>query len=137
MPREPADRAPILADLAARCAALVDEGLFKAERVIGSPQSAHVTLDDGRTVLNLCANNYLGLAQHPEIRQAAHEGLDQWGYGLASVRFICGTQAPHKLLERRLSEFLGTDFCIMYVYGTVPRFLCISITHGRTDDKSF
>jgi glycine C-acetyltransferase len=89
-------------------------GTYKAERVIQTPQGASVRVSDGQPVLNLCANNYLGLAQHPEIRRAAHEGLDQWGYGLASVRFICGTQAPHKQLERRLSEFLGTEDTILY-----------------------
>jgi glycine C-acetyltransferase len=89
-------------------------GLYKSERVIETPQGAYVRVSDGAPVLNLCANNYLGLAQHPDIRQAAHDGLEQWGYGLASVRFICGTQAPHKVLERRLSEFLGTDDTILY-----------------------
>jgi glycine C-acetyltransferase len=89
-------------------------GLYKNERVIQTPQGAFVRVSDGKPVLNLCANNYLGLAQHPEIRAAAHAGLDEWGYGLASVRFICGTQAPHKLLEQRLSEFLGTEDTILY-----------------------
>ena len=89
-------------------------GLYKSERVIQTPQGTFVRVSDGKPVLNLCANNYLGLAQHPEIRAAAHEGLDQWGYGLASVRFICGTQSPHKLLEQRLSEFLGTEDTILY-----------------------
>ena len=89
-------------------------GTFKAERVITTPQNTFVRVNDGQPVLNLCANNYLGLAQHPEVRQAAATGLDQWGYGLASVRFICGTQAAHKELERKLSEFLGTDDTILY-----------------------
>jgi glycine C-acetyltransferase len=89
------------------------QGLFKAERVIASSQDAHVTVN-GAKVLNLCANNYLGLATHPEIVQAAREGLEQWGYGLASVRFICGTQSPHKELERSLSEFLGTEDTLLY-----------------------
>lgn len=89
-------------------------GLYKNERVIQTPQGTFVRVSDGKPVLNLCANNYLGLAQHPEIRAAAHGGLDQWGYGLASVRFICGTQSPHKLLEQRLSEFLGTEDTILY-----------------------
>lgn len=89
-------------------------GLYKNERVIQTPQGTFVRVSDGKPVLNLCANNYLGLAQHPEIRAAAHAGLDEWGYGLASVRFICGTQAPHKLLEQRLSEFLGTEDTILY-----------------------
>ena len=88
-------------------------GLFKRERLIASPQRAEVQVGDG-TVLNLCANNYLGLANHPEVIEAAREALDRWGYGLASVRFICGTQSIHKELERRISEFLGTDDTILY-----------------------
>src|SRR4051794_30305370 len=86
-----------------------ENGLYKPERVISTPQSAHVGVVGGQEVLNLCANNYLGLAQHPEILAAAERGLQEWGYGLASVRFICGTQQIHKDLERRLSEFLGTE----------------------------
>jgi glycine C-acetyltransferase len=89
-------------------------GLFKSERVITSPQQAHIGVVDRPSVLNMCANNYLGLADHPEIVAAAHRALDQWGYGLASVRFICGTQQPHKELEQRLSEFLGTEDTILY-----------------------
>jgi glycine C-acetyltransferase len=89
-------------------------GLYKSERVISTAQGAHVQVAGNRPVLNLCANNYLGLAAHPEVIAAAREGLDHWGYGLASVRFICGTQSPHKELERRLSEFLGTDDTILY-----------------------
>ena len=89
-------------------------GLFKQERIITTPQSAHVSVADGREVLNLCANNYLGLADHPEVIRAAHEALDRWGYGMASVRFICGTQQPHQQLEQRLSEFLGTEDTILY-----------------------
>jgi glycine C-acetyltransferase len=89
-------------------------GLYKSERVIQTPQGTYVRVADGKPVLNLCANNYLGLAQHPEIAQAARDGIEKWGYGLASVRFICGTQAPHKLLERKLSEFLGTEDTILY-----------------------
>ncbi len=104
----------LLDDLAARCAALADEGLFKRERVIASPQSAHIGLTDGRTVLNLCANNYLGLADHPAVIEAAHRALDTYGYGMASVRFICGTQTVHKELESELSRFLGTDDTILY-----------------------
>lgn len=91
-----------------------EQGLFKAERVIDSPQSADVRLADNSTVLNLCANNYLGLADHPEILKAAHEALDRWGYGMASVRFICGTQSVHRQLEAALSEFLGTEDTILY-----------------------
>ena len=89
-------------------------GLYKNERVIATPQSARIGLADGARVLNMCANNYLGLANHPEIIQAAHAALDEWGYGLASVRFICGTQTLHKQLERRISDFLGTEDTILY-----------------------
>jgi glycine C-acetyltransferase len=89
-------------------------GLFKAERVITTPQDAHIRVGGGQPVLNLCANNYLGLAEHPEVIAAAHEALDRWGYGLASVRFICGTQAVHKELEERTSEFLETEDTILY-----------------------
>ncbi len=89
-------------------------GLFKSERIITSPQQAHIGVASGREVLNMCANNYLGLADHPEVVAAAHQALDRWGYGLASVRFICGTQQPHKELERKLSEFLGTEDTILY-----------------------
>ncbi len=91
-----------------------EAGLFKEERVIDTPQSSRVRVGTGGTVLNLCANNYLGLASHPKVIQAAHEALDRWGYGMASVRFICGTQTIHKELERRLSEFLGTEDTILF-----------------------
>lgn len=89
-------------------------GTWKGERLIDTRQSAQITTADGRQVLNLCANNYLGLASHPEVVRAAHAALDRWGYGLASVRFICGTQSLHKQLERSLSSFLGTDDTILY-----------------------
>src|SRR5437867_7345276 len=89
-------------------------GLYKTERVITSPQDARIRVGDGQPVLNLCANNYLGLAHHPAVVQAAHEALDQWGYGLSSVRFICGTQSLHKQLEAKLSEFLGTEDTLLY-----------------------
>jgi glycine C-acetyltransferase len=89
-------------------------GTYKHERVITSPQDARVRVGDGQPVLNLCANNYLGLARHPQVVQAAHEALERWGYGLSSVRFICGTQSVHKQLETRLSEFLGTEDTILY-----------------------
>jgi glycine C-acetyltransferase len=89
-------------------------GLEKPERVITSPQSGHVRVTGDREVLNLCANNYLGLASHPDIVKAAHAALDRWGYGMASVRFICGTQEIHKDLERRISNFLGTEDTILY-----------------------
>jgi glycine C-acetyltransferase len=107
-------RNPLLDDLAARTSALVGDGLFKSERIIDSTQSAHIRLADGSTVLNLCANNYLGLADHADIVAAAHAALDHYGYGMASVRFICGTQTVHKELEARLSAFLGTDDTILY-----------------------
>jgi glycine C-acetyltransferase len=89
-------------------------GLFKAERVIVSPQGSSIRVGDGKEVLNLCANNYLGLADDPRIVAAAKEALDRWGYGLASVRFICGTQDVHKQLEQRISGFLGTEDTILY-----------------------
>jgi glycine C-acetyltransferase len=89
-------------------------GLFKAERVIVSPQGSSIRVADGKEVLNLCANNYLGLADDPRIVASAKEALDRWGYGLASVRFICGTQDVHKQLEQRISGFLGTEDTILY-----------------------
>ncbi len=89
-------------------------GLYKSERIITTPQEAHIQVGDGQQVLNMCANNYLGLSDHPEIVKAAHEGLDRWGYGLSSVRFICGTQSCHKELEGKLSNFLGTEDTILY-----------------------
>ncbi|MDH4345901.1 MAG: glycine C-acetyltransferase [Thermoleophilia bacterium] len=101
-------------DLAERLEGLRDEGLYKTELVITTPQAAHVEVEGRGEMLNLCANNYLGLASHPEIVAAAHEALDRWGFGMASVRFICGTQAIHRELEERLSAFLGTDDTILY-----------------------
>jgi glycine C-acetyltransferase len=92
---------------------LRESGLYKDEWEIETPQSAHVRVD-GRDVLNLCANNYLGLASHPAVIDAAHAALDRWGFGMASVRFICGTQTIHRDLERRISEFLGTEDTILY-----------------------
>lgn len=88
-------------------------GLYKGERVIDTPQAARVSVGE-RSVLNMCANNYLGLANHPEVIEAARDALDEWGYGLASVRFICGTQAIHKQLEDKLSDFLGMEDTILY-----------------------
>ncbi|HEY4607699.1 MAG TPA: glycine C-acetyltransferase, partial [Ilumatobacteraceae bacterium] len=95
-------------------ASIREAGLYKAERVLASPQQARVGVAGGRQVLNLCANNYLGLADHPELVAAAHTALDEHGYGMASVRFICGTQAVHTELEAALSTFLGTDDTILY-----------------------
>jgi glycine C-acetyltransferase len=89
-------------------------GLYKEEWEIATPQQPHIRLADGRTLLNLCANNYLGLANHPALLQAAKESLDEHGFGMASVRFICGTQTVHKQLEAKLSEFLGTEETILY-----------------------
>ena len=91
-----------------------DSGLYKNERIITSPQNANITVSGGRKVLNMCANNYLGLSDHPEIVKAAQEGLTSHGYGLSSVRFICGTQDIHKELEQKLSGFIGTDDTILY-----------------------
>ena len=99
--------------LTAELAEIRAAGLYKAERVIETPQRGEVAVG-GKEVLNLCANNYLGLADHPAVVAAAHEALDRWGYGMASVRFICGTQAVHVELEQRLSEFLGTEATILY-----------------------
>ena len=91
-----------------------DSGLYKSERQITTPQQAHISTAERSDVLNMCANNYLGLSDHPEIVAAAHKALDDWGYGLSSVRFICGTQTIHKQLEAKLSEFLGTEDTILY-----------------------
>jgi glycine C-acetyltransferase len=102
------------ADLNAELDEIRAGGLFKNERVLSSPQNAHVRTGSGQEVLNLCANNYLGLADHPSLVAAAKGALDQWGYGLASVRFICGTQEIHKQLETRISAFLGTEDTILY-----------------------
>lgn len=93
---------------------LVAEGLYKKERVITSPQEAAITIEGGKKVLNFCANNYLGLADHPEVIRAAKESYERYGFGLASVRFICGTQSVHKELEQRLSSFLKTEATILY-----------------------
>ena len=100
--------------LTAQCDGLREQGLYKPERVLGSPQQPVVRLADGRELINLCANNYLALANHPAVREAAHSAIDRYGYGMASVRFICGTQAVHKELEARLAAFLGTDDAILY-----------------------
>ncbi len=100
--------------LAAELERIKGAGLFKGERILTTAQQAHVGVQGRAEVLNMCANNYLGLANHAEVVQAAHEALDQWGNGLASVRFICGTQEPHKALERALSAFLGTEDTVLY-----------------------
>ena len=90
------------------------EGLFKKERIITTPQSAHIAVTTGQQVLNMCANNYLGLADNPEIIKAAKDSFDKWGFGMSSVRFICGTQEIHKQLEQKISEFLGMEDTILY-----------------------
>ncbi len=100
--------------LAADTDGLKTSGLFKAERIITSQQQAAITVADGGKVINFCANNYLGLANHPALIEAAHKALDTYGFGMASVRFICGTQEPHKKLEAKLSDFLGTEDTILY-----------------------
>jgi glycine C-acetyltransferase len=100
--------------LSAQLADIRAAGTYKRERVIVTPQGTTIRVAYGKPVLNLCANNYLGLAQHPEVLAAAHAALDQWGYGMASVRFICGTQGVHKQLENKLSEFLGMEDTILY-----------------------
>ncbi len=99
---------------AAELAQIEADGLLKRERIIASPQSAEITLADGRKVLNFCANNYLGLADHPEVIQAAKDALDSHGFGMASVRFICGTQDLHKELEAKIAAFFGTEDTILY-----------------------
>jgi glycine C-acetyltransferase len=101
-------------DLEEKVVKIQQAGLFKRERVIEGPQQAEISVGNGTQVLNLCANNYLGLANHPAVVQAARQALEDWGYGLASVRFICGTQSIHKQLEQRLSAFLGTEDSILY-----------------------
>jgi glycine C-acetyltransferase len=101
-------------DLQDRMHELRNQGLYKQEHVIDTPQADMVEVEDAGRVLNLCANNYLGLASHPDIVAAAHAALDRWGFGMASVRFICGTQRIHRDLEQRLSEFLGTEDTILY-----------------------
>ncbi|MDI6050617.1 glycine C-acetyltransferase [Flavobacterium sp. XS2P24] len=100
--------------LQAELQTIEDNGIFKKERIITSPQGAEITISTGETVLNFCANNYLGLSSHPEVIQAAKDALDTHGFGMSSVRFICGTQDIHKTLERKISEFYGTEDTILY-----------------------
>ncbi len=104
----------IINDLKGQFNELKDQGLFKEERIITSPQSADIEVSTGKEVLNFCANNYLGLSNHPEVIKAAQETMEQWGYGLSSVRFICGTQQIHKELEKKVSTFLNTEDTILY-----------------------
>ena len=108
----------MLAEFDQQLARTLDEirsqGLYKTERIITTPQDAKISVGDGRRVLNMCANNYLGLADHPALIAAAKEALDTHGFGMASVRFICGTQDIHKELEAALTKFLGTEDTILY-----------------------
>jgi glycine C-acetyltransferase len=102
------------AELAKTLGEIRDAGLYKEERMITGPQGVEITVK-GRTVLNFCANNYLGLSGHPEVVAAARRALDEWGYGLSSVRFICGTQEIHRRLEQAMAAFLGMDDALLYV----------------------
>ena len=127
-------------------AELREQGLFKTERVIGSPQAGQIRANDAE-VINLCANNYLGLASHPAIREAAHRAIDRYGYGMASVRFICGTQTVHKQLEEALSRFLRTEDTILYsscwdangglfetVLGEQDAIISVALNHASIND---
>ncbi len=105
---------PIKHHLVTELEAIRSAGLYKHEREITTPQGSHIGVNGDQQVLNLCANNYLGLAQHPDIKAAAQRGLEEWGYGLASVRFICGTQSIHRLLENKLSDFLNMEDTLLY-----------------------
>jgi glycine C-acetyltransferase len=107
-------RESLFESLAAQTRDMVEAGTYKRERVLESPQAAHIRVAGGRTVINMCANNYLGLADHPEVVAAARNSLATWGFGLASVRFICGTQQLHKELEARISRFVGKEDTILY-----------------------
>ena len=107
-------KSAFVSDLGARIESLKTDGLFKQEQVITSPQQGKITLETGTACINLCANNYLGLSNHPRLIEAARDALNEYGFGMSSVRFICGTQLPHKQLERRLSEFLGTEDTILF-----------------------
>lgn len=107
-------RTAFLEHLSQQIDSIRDAGTFKPERVIVTPQDAHIEVSGGKRVLNLCANNYLGLSDHPKLIQAAQAALDRWGFGLSSVRFICGTQTIHKQLEQQLSDFLRTEETILY-----------------------
>jgi glycine C-acetyltransferase len=101
-------------DLTNELQSIRDAGLFKDERIIMTPQGAEISVKGGKEVLNFCANNYLGLSSHPKVIEAAHRTLDEWGYGMSSVRFICGTQDIHKVLEQKISKFLQTDDTILF-----------------------
>jgi glycine C-acetyltransferase len=101
-------------DILSELQSIRDQGLYKDERIISSTQGVEIKIKTGERVLNFCANNYLGLSSHPKVIDAAHKTLDEWGYGMSSVRFICGTQSIHKELEQKISEFLGTEDTILY-----------------------
>lgn len=101
-------------DLTKEIQSITDAGLYKDERIIVTPQGAEIEVKGGQKVLNFCANNYLGLSSHPKVIEAAHKTLDEWGYGMSSVRFICGTQDIHKVLEQKISQFLQTENSILY-----------------------
>jgi len=101
-------------DLNKELQSIREAGLYKEERVITTPQGAEIEVEGGKKVLNFCANNYLGLSSHPQVIEAAHRALDEWGYGMSSVRFICGTQQIHKLAEEKVSRFLGTEDTLLY-----------------------
>ncbi len=124
-----------------------EAGLFKNERIITSPQSAEITITGGQKVLNFCANNYLGLSSHPRVVEAAKAAIDSHGYGMSSVRFICGTQDIHKELERKISEFLGTEDTILYaaafdanggvfepIFGVEDAIISDSLNHASIID---
>ena len=111
---EPVVKQALLAHLRKEIAGLRAAGLYKSERVIGTPQQAVIKVTSGEEVVNFCANNYLGLANHPGLVKAAQAALPKYGFGMSSVRFICGTQTVHKELEARLSKFLGTDDTLLY-----------------------
>jgi glycine C-acetyltransferase len=102
------------AHLSAELKSIEESGLFKKERIITSPQGADITVSGGQQVVNFCANNYLGLSSHPKVLEAAAQTLQTHGFGMSSVRFICGTQDIHKTLEKKISEFLGTEDTILY-----------------------
>ena len=102
-------------DLTKEIQSIRDAGLYKQERIIMTPQGAEIEVKGGQEVLNFCANNYLGLSSHPKVIEAAHETLDKWGFGMSSVRFICGTQDIHKILEDKITEFLKTEDTILFV----------------------
>ena len=106
--------AGLRAELVGRMDEMRETGVYKPERIMASPQGTHVVDDSGRDVLVLCANNYLGLADDPRVLASAQAALTEWGYGMASVRFICGTQTIHRTLEQRLAEFLGTEDAVLF-----------------------